>query len=69
MLRNILDKLIYDDEYNGVDEQLTDCNVGSRKGRNIRDNLFVINAIANASKHNTKEATDINVYDVMKCFD
>ena len=69
VLRNILDKLIYDDEYENIDENLTNFNVGSRKRRNIRDNLFVINAIANASKHNPKEATDINVYDVIKCFD
>ena len=30
--------------------------------------MFVINAISNASKKK-KEATDINVYDVKKCFD
>ena len=69
VLRNILDKLIYNDEYETVDQNLTNCNVGSRKRRNIRDNLFVINAIANSSKQNTNDATDINVYDVMKCFD
>ena len=39
-LRNIIDRLIYMDEYQGVDESLTDCNVGSRRSRNIRDNLF-----------------------------
>ena len=69
MLRNILDKLMYDDEYENIDANLTNCNVGSRKRRNIRDNLFVINAITNASKQNPKEAIDINVYDVIKCFD
>ena len=68
VLRNILDKLIYNDEYEALDENLTNCNVGSRKRRNIRDNLFVINAITNSSKQN-KEATDINIYDVFKCFD
>ena len=61
VLRNILYKLIYDDEYENIDENLTNCNVGSRKRRNIRDNLFVVNAIANASKQNPKEATDLNV--------
>jgi hypothetical protein len=48
---------------------LTDCNVGSRKRRNVRDNLFVINAIMNPSKQNLKEALDVSVYDVIKCFD
>ena len=47
VLRNILNKLVYNDEYETVDQNLTNCNVGSRKRRNIRDNLFVINAITN----------------------
>ena len=35
--RSILDKLIYNDEYDKIDENLSDCNVGARKKRNIRD--------------------------------
>ena len=69
VLRNILDKLIYDEEYENIDNNFTNCNVGSRRGRNIRDNLFVINAIMNQSKSNPKEAADISIYDVYKCFD
>ena len=69
VIRNILDMLMYTDEYEQIDTNLTNCNVGSRKRRNIRDNLFVINAIANESKQNPQEAIDLNVYDVRKCFD
>ena len=47
---NILDKLLYFDMYEAIDVSMTDCNVGSRKRRNIRDNLFVINAISNKAK-------------------
>ena len=36
VLRNILDKLMYDDEYEHIDENLTNCNVGSRKRRKTR---------------------------------
>ena len=61
--------MIYNDEYENVDENLSDCNVGSRKRRNIRDNLFVMNAIMNSSKQGCDSACDINVYDVRKCFD
>ena len=64
-----MDKIIYNDEYDTVDNNLIDCNVGSRKGRNIRDNLFVMNAIMNSSKRGTDQACDICVYDVRKCFD
>ena len=48
VLRNILDRLIYNDLYLSIDSHLCDCNVGNGKGRNIRDNLFVLNAILNA---------------------
>ena len=57
------------DEYGRIDQNLTDSNVGCRKKRNIRDNLFVMNAIMNSSKRGTDEACDVCVYDVKKCFD
>ena len=69
VFRNILDKLLYIDMYETIDESLSDCNVGSRKRRNIRDNLFVVNAIANEAKQQPEEACDICVYDVKKCHD
>ena len=68
IFRSILDKLIYNDEYEKIDKNLTDANVGARKGRNIRDNIFVINAIMNSLKGN-KTAVDFQVYDIEKCFD
>ena len=66
VLSNILDKLLQNDEYENVDKNMTDGNVGSRKRRNVTDNTFVINAVANAAKQNNNEATDIDVYDVKK---
>ena len=51
VFRTILDRLIYNDEYSNIDQNLTDANVGCRKGRNIRDNLFVLNAIKNSKKN------------------
>ena len=69
VLRQILDRLIYNDTYETIDENLSDCNVGCRKGRNIRDNLFVLNAVLNNVKNKADEAVDIGVYDVKKCFD
>ena len=68
ILRNTLELLMHIDEYEKIDANLTNGNVGARRRRNVRDNLFVINAIMNESKQN-KEPTDIDVYDVEKCFD
>ena len=69
VLRSILDKLIYNDEYPGIDEHLTDSNVGARKGRNIRDNIFVINAVLNNVAKRSLKDIDIGIYDAEKCFD
>ena len=46
-LRSILDKLIYNDNYDKINQNMTDSNIGGRKGRNIRDHLLVINSIIN----------------------
>ena len=69
VFRNILDRLIYNNEYHKVDSRLTDCNVGSRKLRNIRDHIFVLNAILNLVTNKTEEALDCQVYDIDKCHD
>ena len=69
IFRAILDRLIYNDEYESIDSNLTDSNVGARRSRNVRDNIFVLNAIFNSQRNNTEEALDIQVYDVDKCFD
>jgi hypothetical protein len=69
VFRAILDRLIYNDEYQNIDSNLTDSNVGARKFRNIRDNIFVLNAIMNSQKNTIEEALDMHVYDVEQCFD
>ena len=63
VLRNILDRLMYNDEYPKKDKYLSDCNVGGRKGRNVRDNIFVLNAVLNSISKGSKEPHDIQVYD------
>ena len=69
VFRSILDRLIFNDEYNTIDSKLTDSNIGGRKGRNIRDNIFVLNAIFNSIKKGNEDAVDITVNDVEKCLD
>ena len=68
-IRSIIDKLIYMDEYENVDTNLTDCNVGARKQRNIRDILFVVNGVINSVNQNDDKPVDIELFDIAKCFD
>ena len=69
VLRSILDRLIYNDLYPVIDLSLTDAAVGNKKGRNIRDNLFVVNAITNSIIRGNEEPCELGIYDAEKCFD
>ena len=42
IIRTILDRLIYYDQYEVIDQALSDSNVGVRKKRNVRDNTRLI---------------------------
>ena len=67
-VRSILEKLIYNDNYHKIDQSMSCSNIGARKNRNIRDHLFVINAIMNDSFKNKKEI-DLEIMDIAKCLD
>ena len=69
ILRSILDKLMYNDSYYTIDSNLTDGNVGARKQRSVRDNIFVISAITNSVRNGTSAPIQVQVMDAIKCFD
>ena len=69
VLRSILDTLIYNSSYETIDSNLTDGNVGCRKRRGCRDNMFVISAISNSVVNGKSEPIQVQVTDVEKCFD
>ena len=52
---NILDKRLHTVEYETVDEHFTNGDVGSRKRVNVREHLFVLNAIMSASKEGNQK--------------
>ena len=59
--KGILDRLIYNDKYDNLDENLTDAMlVVARK--NIRHNIFVINAIMNSKREGSENAVDFQVW-------
>ena len=68
-VRAILDKLLYDDVYQTIDDELSCSNIGGRKGRNIRDHLFVVYAIINDVINGSSPSVDIQSIDIHKCFD
>ena len=69
VFRNILDRIIYNDKYHNIDSNLTDSNVGSRKNRNIRDHIFVLNAVINSITQDNENAHDFQIYHTKETFD
>ena len=67
--RSILDRLMYNDLYTTIDNSLTDGNVGARKNRNIRDNIFILGAVINSVTNGAEDSIQVQVVDVEKCFD
>ena len=68
-LRSILDRLIYNSCYETIDSNLSDGNVGARKRRGCRDNIFVLSAINNSVLNGKSDSIQIQVTDVKTCFD
>ena len=56
------------DEYENIDKNLTDCNVGARKRRSIWDIIVFLDAIMNDSVNKPKEALNVCIYDGEKVF-
>ena len=42
-VRSVIGNLIYNDFYDTIDKNMSDSNVGGKRARNIRDNLFTFN--------------------------
>ena len=62
-------KIIYNEEYETIDKNMSDSNIGARKGKNIRNHIFILNGIINETNNNKKKAVDIVILDYKQCFD
>ena len=45
ILRYILMRLIYNTKYKNIDKNMSDCQMGARKNRGCKNNIFIINRI------------------------
>ena len=69
VLNTILQKLIYNDNYEDIDSNLSDSNVGARKRKNIRNHNFIINGIIHKTVTANSRPVDMLVMDYKQCFD
>ena len=69
VFKKILDKLLYFDLYDEIDKNMSPSNIGARKKRNIRNHLLIIYGIINSVVNGNEEPVDLQIYDLVKCFD
>ena len=70
VFRTILMKMIYSDEYETMDKSMSDSNIGARKGKNIRNHIFIVNTIIHdVLSKKSNEPVDIMVLDYKQMFD
>ena len=63
-------KLIYQDYYSIIDESMSDSQVGARKGKNIRNHIWIVNGIiSDVLSQKSKKPIDIQIFDYKQCFD
>ena len=66
--RKIIDRLVYQEKYPLIDNEMSDSNIGARKDKNIKNHLFIVYAVINDVLRSGK-CVDIQVYDLVKAFD
>ena len=62
-------KMVYQDNYDNVDMNMSNSNVGGRRKKNIRNHFFVINGIIIDVLARKDESVDITILDYKQCFD
>ena len=61
-----MDRLIYNECYETIDKNLSFSNAGGRKGRSVRDHLFVVHSIYNEVINGKAPSADFQFMDVKK---
>ena len=69
IFKSLFMKMIYNEEYETIDQNMSDSNVGARKRKNIRNHIFILNGIINETLNNKSKSIDVVITDYKQCFD
>ena len=61
VLKKISDKLMFFDNIDDIDANMSDSNIGVRKERNIKNHLFMIYGIINSVINGNEDCIDIQI--------
>ena len=70
VLRTILMKLVHERTYDIVSSNMTDSQIGTRKGKSVRNHLFVLNSfLSDILSSKKQEPVNLNIMDFKQMFD
>ena len=70
VIRYILMSLIYDSKYPGIDRKMSDCQMGGRRGKGCKNNIFIVNGIIHEVLQSRKmKPVVLQFYDYSQMFD
>ena len=68
--RSILMRLVYLDCYDTLDASMSDSQVGGRKGKSVRNHIWILNGIiCDILSKKSKTPVDLQIFDYKQCFD
>ena len=69
VIRMIMDRLLYDDLYPEIEENMSNSNIGALKNQNVRNHLFIVHGVINSVVKGEAKCIDIQIYDIKQAFD
>ena len=70
VIRSILMRLIYNSKYPAIDENISDCQMGGRRNKNSKYNIFIVNGIIHeVLKNRNSKPVLLQIYDYAQMFD
>ena len=70
LIRSILMRIIHNEKYPDIDKNMSDSQMGGRKGKGCRNNIFIINGIIHdVLRSKKKKPVLLQIYDYAQIFD
>jgi hypothetical protein len=70
IVRYILMRMIYNTKYASIDKNISDCQMGARKRKGCKNNIFIVNGIIHeAMKSKKMKPVVLQIYDYAQMFD
>ena len=70
VIRSILMRLIYDTKYSDIDGKMSECQMGGRKGKGCKNNIFILNGLIHDVLSSKKmKPILLQFYDYSQMFD